>query len=294
VEAPPAGKFLAVSAGGDHACGLTVQREIKCWGTAAAKLTPASSVAWYLPADTRRLADAPALNFVLPADAWAAFTETYGVTTETRFESFDALFTETATKKIEWPGGVCGEPSQYNLPVGELHVVSRPDLDMTFVVEPGTDASIEVTGTGLLAETDRLVVVNCQDTCGLHGASSAVGVPNGVGARAAAPLARPEQGVPCPEDAATLADNPDRVEASFREVPSRFCSTPQPSGFRGPMSRSSSRSTLAQRSAAGLATARTAIAVATGGPGRPSATVRCACRARSASTFASSWKIAIP
>ena len=46
-------------------------------------------------------------------------------------------------------------------------------------------------------------------------------MPNGVGARAAAPMARPEQGVPCPEDAPTLADNPDRVEAFFHEVRTR-------------------------------------------------------------------------
>ena len=74
-----------------------------------------------------------------------------------------------------------------------LHVVTRPDLDMTFVVEPGTDASIEVTGTGLLAETDRLVVVNCQDTCGVSGPSAQVGFPDGeeVGAFAYFPPPHP-------------------------------------------------------------------------------------------------------
>ena len=38
VEAPPAGKFLAVSAGGDHACGLTV-RPAKLHATQIGKAT---------------------------------------------------------------------------------------------------------------------------------------------------------------------------------------------------------------------------------------------------------------
>jgi hypothetical protein len=68
---------------------------------------------------------------------------------------------------VQWPGGKCGGPTQFGEEVGKLHVTSRVNIDQTYVVPTNENASIEVTGTGLNPGGDKIMIVGCQDVCGL-------------------------------------------------------------------------------------------------------------------------------
>merc|ERR1739848_851065 len=83
--------------------------------------------------------------------------------------------------------------------------------------EQSAHASLEITGTGLNPSKDRIVLVNCQDTCGLAKPTSQATSPEGphLGAfRYFAPVA---------DRLARSTDNPFLMHADFDTLPSRYC-----------------------------------------------------------------------
>jgi len=73
---------------------------------------------------------------------------------------------------------VCLRTGAHNpVAVGRLHITKRPHVDRSFVLGTEVDQSIEITGTDLDWRRDRILVVDCQATCGVSGPSNAVQVP---------------------------------------------------------------------------------------------------------------------
>jgi hypothetical protein len=145
-----------------------------------------------------------------------------------RFAGWDALMTTANSSSLPWPGGTCGLASQFTTEVGKLFVTSRVDFGATYVLEAG-EGSIEVTGAGLRPARDRIMIVDCEATCGRDDASSRVAFPlYGEGpASYFEPVRAPAPDtVPCPEDSRVTHDNPYLVNRSFTEVRSRYCTHP--------------------------------------------------------------------
>jgi len=64
--------------------------------------------------------------------------------------------------------------------VGDLTVTKRAHVGWTYVLDPEGDGSVEVTGTGLEWKNDRIMIVDCQATCGVSSPAEGVtieGVP---------------------------------------------------------------------------------------------------------------------
>jgi len=73
---------------------------------------------------------------------------------------------------------VCLRTGAHNpVAVGRLHVTGRPHVDRTFVLDTEVDQSIEITGENLDWRRDRIMVVDCQASCGASGPAAAVQVP---------------------------------------------------------------------------------------------------------------------
>jgi len=87
--------------------------------------------------------------------------------------------------RVEVPGDTT--PKQYTVCaktttgafsiVGDMWLTRRVRLGQTWVFHPDRESSLEVTGTELDSLTDRVLVVDCSDTCGLAGPSMAVNTP---------------------------------------------------------------------------------------------------------------------
>ena len=50
--------------------------------------------------------------------------------------------------------------------VGSLAVTARVDLGWTYIFDPNVAGSIEISGTGLGWQKDRLLIADCSATCG--------------------------------------------------------------------------------------------------------------------------------
>jgi hypothetical protein len=83
------------------------------------------------------------------------------------YASWDAWFTAAQGNVVQWPGGKCGGPTQFAQEIGTLHITTRVDLGQTYVLPTNEKASIEVTGTGLVPGTDKIMIIGCQAMCGV-------------------------------------------------------------------------------------------------------------------------------
>ena len=83
------------------------------------------------------------------------------------FSTWPALFAYADAVAVTWPGGPCGIAGQFVDLVGQLAVTKRVDIGRHFIIEPGAAASLELTGVGLKQDADRLMLIDCQGTCGL-------------------------------------------------------------------------------------------------------------------------------
>jgi hypothetical protein len=121
---------------------------------------------------------------------------------------------------------MCDSAAKYSVTVGKLAVTSRTDLGMTYVLEPGGEQSIEITGSKLKPWADRMTFVNCQDTCGVSKPSSLIGFPDGdyVGAFTSFEPVRDLSESPvdnCPY--VNFTQNPFLVDTQFEKVTARYC-----------------------------------------------------------------------
>eukprot|EP00398_MALV-I-01_sp_L67-1_P000354 gene354-600_t len=65
---------------------------------------------------------------------------------------------------------------EVKIELGTVMVTAVADVGFEYVVEPHTDTSIEITGNNLNAEEDRIMVIDCQGSCGSAGATVAVNI----------------------------------------------------------------------------------------------------------------------
>jgi hypothetical protein len=99
-------------------------------------------------------------------------------------EETDRFF---AFQKSEyWPSGACQNTTGFaattgaeifEKSIGTLTVTGRISVGVDFVVTPGEPASLELAGQGLDAASDRIMVIECSDQCGLAEGSSDVTAP---------------------------------------------------------------------------------------------------------------------
>jgi hypothetical protein len=176
----------------------------------------------------RRLADnEPEVAWILVATGGTIYWPEGFPTPEAsmRFKGWDDLFTYGKSEAALWPGGVCGTPAQFDKQAGKLYVTARVELGATFVIEPGNAGSIEVMGANLRPWADRIMIVNCQDTCGVSPPSAQVGYPDGseVGASGFfSPVRKLDDGDElCPY--VNYTQDPYRVHDEFDVVKSRYC-----------------------------------------------------------------------
>jgi len=147
-----------------------------------------------------------------------------------QFATWAALLAHADEVKVTWPGGGCGTADQFVDLVGQLAVTGRADIGRHFIIEPGAPASLELTGKGLSQDKDRLMLIDCQGTCGLTAPSATVVYPDGA-ANGIFAAFQPVRDVDreyaelvesCPSFNHT--EDPFLVAESFEEIPARFCS----------------------------------------------------------------------
>jgi hypothetical protein len=113
--------------------------------------------------------------------------------------------------------------------VGQLAVTARADIGRHFVIEPGAPASLELTGQGFNQDKDRMMLIDCQGTCGLTKPTAAAVYPD-AGASGRFGAFQPIRDI-AREEAAVLESCPyfnhteDQflVHELFEEIPARFC-----------------------------------------------------------------------
>jgi len=99
---------------------------------------------------------------------------------------------------------------------GKLHVTARADIGKTFVLDPDAESySLEITGKNLDFHKDRLMVVNCQDTCGEAPGSQFV---SGTEAAAVADY------LDDPQAEFQIPEQPYSIDMRYTEDKSRYCS----------------------------------------------------------------------
>lgn len=110
--------------------------------------------------------------------------------------------------------------------VGDLTVTARADIDWTYVLDPDGDGSVEITGSDLKYENDRVMITDCQATCGvsspaegvfLEGHAASLGVANTFIAQNARFDAASEEG-----DQRTLVDLPSELR-TYTTVVAHYC-----------------------------------------------------------------------
>lgn len=147
-----------------------------------------------------------------------------------QFATWAALLAHADEVKVTWPGGGCGTADQFVDLVGQLAVTGWADIGRHFIIEPGAPASLELTGKGLSQDKDRLMLIDCQGTCGLTAPSATVVYPDGA-ANGIFAAFQPVRDVDreyaelvesCPSFNHT--EDPFLVAESFEEIPARFCS----------------------------------------------------------------------
>merc|ERR1719240_1398245 len=63
----------------------------------------------------------------------------------------------------------CVEAVDFDAPIGTVTLTARADIGVDWVLTPGETASIEVIGTNMNWQTDRLMVIDCTGICGISG-----------------------------------------------------------------------------------------------------------------------------
>jgi hypothetical protein len=68
----------------------------------------------------------------------------------------------------------CAADAGYDTVVGAVTLTTRADVGVDWVLTPGETASIEVIGTGMDWQKDRLMLIDCTGTCGVSGPTPSV------------------------------------------------------------------------------------------------------------------------
>jgi hypothetical protein len=68
----------------------------------------------------------------------------------------------------------CAADAEYDTVVGTVTLTTRADVGVDYVFTPGEVASVEVIGTGMDWQRDRLMLIDCTGTCGASGPTSLV------------------------------------------------------------------------------------------------------------------------
>jgi hypothetical protein len=69
---------------------------------------------------------------------------------------------------------VCEDDKDFDAVIGKVTLTAKPDIGVDWVLTPGETASIEVIGTKLNWQTDRLMVIDCTGICGISGPTASV------------------------------------------------------------------------------------------------------------------------
>jgi len=84
-------------------------------------------------------------------------------------------------------GSICKQYNRYDTThtdfisastVGTMVVTRRADVGVDYVVTPTQETSLEITGDGLRANRDRIMVIDCEGVCGVSQAVTSVTVPS--------------------------------------------------------------------------------------------------------------------
>merc|ERR1719456_281632 len=68
----------------------------------------------------------------------------------------------------------CAADADYDTVVGKVTLTTRVDIGVDWVLTPGENSSIEVIGTGMDWQTDRLMIIDCTGICGVSGPTDSV------------------------------------------------------------------------------------------------------------------------
>jgi hypothetical protein len=68
----------------------------------------------------------------------------------------------------------CSADADFDTPIGMVTLTAKADIGVDWVLTPGETASIEVIGTNMNWQTDRLMVIDCTGICGISGPTASV------------------------------------------------------------------------------------------------------------------------
>merc|ERR1719240_1430833 len=69
----------------------------------------------------------------------------------------------------------CSDALDFDAPIGTVTLTAKADIGVDWVLTPGEPASIEVIGTNMNWQTDRLMVIDCTGICGISGPTVSMG-----------------------------------------------------------------------------------------------------------------------
>jgi hypothetical protein len=68
----------------------------------------------------------------------------------------------------------CIAAVDFDAPIGTVTLTKKADMGVDWVLTPGEKSSIEVIGTGMNWQTDRLMIIDCTGICGISGPTASV------------------------------------------------------------------------------------------------------------------------
>jgi hypothetical protein len=68
----------------------------------------------------------------------------------------------------------CGTSADFTTAVGKVTLTTRVEVGVDFVLTPGENSSVEVLGTGMDWQKDRLMIIDCTGVCGVSGPTASV------------------------------------------------------------------------------------------------------------------------
>merc|ERR1719454_543398 len=68
----------------------------------------------------------------------------------------------------------CSLDADFDSVIGTVTLTAKADIGVDYVLTPGEEASIEVIGTNMNWQTDRLMVIDCTGICGISGPTASV------------------------------------------------------------------------------------------------------------------------
>jgi len=109
----------------------------------------------------------------------------------------------------------CASDADFSTNVGKVTLTSRVDVGVDWVLTPGETASVEVIGTGMDWQKDRLMIIDCTGICGVSGPTASV-------------MAGPKSQMHYNHWVAVMPPDFDDPPADDTEVPTSIPPTPSP------------------------------------------------------------------